>query len=330
MSDFSYLQGLLDSGPRVAIPPGPYSITQTLVIDRNDVSVSADGVTITSTAPVALRLGDGSDHRDDLRVSGLTLVGGGLEARYCFRTHLERLKIRNAPTGLRIVRGYQFHVSGCDVRFCAEAGIVIEGESNDQYLRDIRVVGDDVANPCTGVLVKRTSGLWMDDVGTIECFDGFRFAPDAGHAVEYVFTSRCSADLGRRYGWHLLGSSGTIRGWTSVSDWASSNAWTGLLAQHCSDLNVTATRVLNNLEHGIHFVLCKDSAVRGCSVSGNGSKTPGSFHGVVLDHCDGIRVSDNRSGQFGDYAHSQGFGLFEVACTNVYRSNNDLRRNLNG
>lgn len=329
MSDFNYLQGLLDSGPRVTIPPGEYATDQTLRIDRTRQTVEADGVVIRTTAPWAFRLGTGAGVVTDVTLAGPTLFGGGVEMFYCLRANLYRLKVRDCAEGVRMTRTFQCCLRDSDLRRCASAGVLVEGEGNDQYLSDVRIVGD-LPSPGSGVVVRHSRGLWMDNVGVVGCLDGFRLSPGPGESVEYVFTTRCSADLGKRYGWHLIGTQGTVRGWTSTSDWASSNAWSGLLAQNCTDLTVSAMRILNNLQHGLHLVSCKDSAVNLCTASGNGSALPGSYHGLVLDHCDGVRVSDNRSGQIGDYAHTQGFGLFEVGSVNVWKTNNDFRRNLNG
>ena len=331
------IQQLLDQGGHVRIPAGNHSITSPLTIDASRVCVDADGATINyyGGGP-ALVIGNGSANRDDVRVSGLTLFGGGVETRYVFRAHLERLQIQCAQVGLRLTRAFQTRAVGLDVRNCSVAGVVIDGapplnNSNDQYLTDVRVVCEAGFPKTTGVLLQRTSGLWMTNVGTIGCHDGFVAAPTAAGPVEYVFTTNCTADSGSGFGWRLDGTGGLIQGWTMTGDWAATNAQTGFRATACSDLNLHAPRVLNNLKHGMHFVSCSNCSLEGGSVSGNGSGgVPiGSHHGVVIDGCNGFRVIGLRSGQFGQYANTQGHGLLVGGGSlNVIAAHNDLRNNL--
>lgn len=327
MSDTAYLQELLDSDSR--IPPGSWSIDAPLTIDRSNVSIDADGAILTySGSGSALVLGNGSTMRGAIRIAGLTLKGGGIQALYCYDSFLQRCRVIGGSFGVEVFRGYQFHVESCNLREITSFGIRLHGQGNDQYVRDTLIVGQNGNNPALGVDIQETGAAWLDCVGTIAAGTGLVVQPVAGKVVEFLWSSRCAFDQSSSHGMLIGGGDGSVRSWESNSDWASSNGGNGILVQSAASVSFRGLRAFNNQLHGLQLS-GSDFLVDGCTFSGNGGANPPNYHGLVLDSVSGARIVNCRSGQVAHFASLQGYGALVdwARCSRVILGGCDFSAN---
>lgn len=277
--------------------------------------------------PFAIIAGDGLIQHDRILIEDVICHGAGISLRYCFDSHISRVRVLNSPIGVEIVRGYEIHLQGCHLQGITDAGIRINGRGNDQYMRDTRIVCAGTA--AVGVDVIESGAVYQDNVSISFASTGFRFGLIPQKIVEFVFSSRCAADQGSGHGWHIGAQARSLR---SVGDWSSSNKWSGVHLEGASDVSFCAMRCYQNHHHGIHLVSGADLAVEGCTLSANGSAGPPNYHGLVVGNVHGARITHNRSGGVSQHPAIQGYGFYVSSplANNIVCVGNDWRHNLLG
>lgn len=273
--------------------------------------------------PFALVAGDDSTPLTGLHVADVEVYEAGVHLQWCGDSFVDRVRIYRPPdVGLKIVRGYEVHVRGVKVRDGQGVGILIDGVGNDQYLSECRVVGGTA-----GVELRQTGGVWLDTVGTSFCGTGFLIG-HGSQQVEFLFSTRCSADEGPGHGYRIGPKARCLR---FSQDWASSNALNGVLVEGAADVNFSQMRLFNNILHGMQLT-GSDFGVEGCCFSGNGSGNSPNFHGLTLGNVQGARLVGNRGGQVAHFGASQGYGLYVASSfsKDIVCVGNDWRANVTG
>lgn len=344
-----FLDYLVYSGTPGLLSPGTYRTTTSLSVNgplhlrgsgaRSPIRADAGTFSVLQIGNGVGRVDRGVLEDVTIESAGLRNGGATIDLDYAFLWHFYRCEVLNCNVGFRLNRAYQTHVVGCSVRGLTPlvgTGILIDGQGNDQYIRDTMVVGAppgwEHAQPLAGVRIVQTGACWLNNVGSLKARTGFLVKPTTGKVVEFVFSSQCAADTGDHIGYDLDGRFGVVRSWNSTDDWASSNVMNGVLIRGCSDVKLSGMRCYNNGQHGIQAASANDLCLSECECSGNGGFSTPSFHGIALDLVHGCRVVACRSGQVSSFANLQGYGLYmsNPASTNVIVDGCDFRGNLTG
>jgi hypothetical protein len=262
-------------------------------------------------------------------------AGSAVKLDYTFNCFVERVRIYGAFTALELTRCYEAHVNGCILRSMTPAtgiGLLVNGQGNDQYVTDTRVVGKKNAEPLCGVLLARTSCFRANNLSVSFAKTGFLAKPAGGDTVEFLFLTALVTDEGTGDGTVLDGSLGTVRSVHGTDCWSSSNTGTGFYAKNVSGVKMCGLRCYNNLKHGVHFDSGSDYALIAAECAGNGSSNMPNFHGVVVGNVSGARIADCRSGSAVGFGNHQGYGLFLASpfSSRVIVDGNDFTNNITG
>lgn len=200
---------------------------------------------------------------------------------------------------------------------------------SDVILKDIRMSGTPGAQPQAGVYMKDFTGFWFSNVGATAMGIGLYVAPAAGDVVEHGFTERCAWDSGTFHGILLQPGGGTIRRWTSVSTWASTNGQNGLVVAgtgDIADMSFVRPTFINNGSYGA--IIDKGSLTTLTAwqiilpfVAGN-SSVLGTYDGIYLGNTDAFTILGGKSGPAN--------GLTDRHRYNLYLNGTNTNLNVDG
>lgn len=346
------LAALPARGGKIEIPAGDYRITAPISYARPGVWWEGEGSystrIINESTGDLFHLGDGSTYTEGGKFSdfGITsatarTTGSAIKTDYAFDTTIENVRISAQFIGLDLCGAQICHVDKCWVSgITPSIGVGVRianssGVSNDTYLREVFLSGDQANQPQAGILVEDTKGLWLDTISALFCGVGLWIRPASGHLVENIFSSRCGYD-GHGIGWFLDACAGsTIRNIKSVCDWTCANVAQGILAAGAgtiSNVRFLLADAQDNGSHGIHIANGKDVQVLHSSASHNSRlNTNPAFMGIVIGDVDGFDLLGNRAGALTGMPNRQMYGEYVLPqARNGRIIGNDGRVNLVG
>lgn len=253
-----------------------------------------------------------SDFRIDSQFHGIDVSGGSLN-------HIERGSITQtvAATGTSII-----------VRNLADA----------LYLDHI--TADGAPSPLYGLDVQSTNNLIVSDCSFIRHTNGLNIQP--GNGLFVVHSSFVNSYFDNCVTGAVVifpGAGGIVAGLEFLGCWlASSSGNFGILIGGgggiIDGIEFFANRVVLNVQHGIVLDASSNVFIDSCTIYGNSAppSAAGVFHGIIVTAAArDFAIRNCRSGQMGNIANTQGWGIVTtIGANNYIITNNSLRLNTLG
>ena len=344
-------------GGELYFPPGLYRISGPVVVTSNGIILAGAGpasasFVLTNATADGIVFGSTSVQVEGCAVNNMgfsstVTKSAGAYVRF-------RRSLHCGSTNCNFSGGFRhFEFNACyqtvvnehratDPKSATGVGLYFEGNrdalgggvrGSDVYLQNIAMAGPSSGQPAAGVYIKDFSGVWMDTVGSVQMGNGLLIAPAAGDVVEHLFTSRCAWDSGDANGILLNPSGGTIRRWTSVSDWCASNATNGLVTGgtgEISDIHMVSPTMRNNVQNGMSWAKGSLTVMAGIrivnpKIAGNSTTVPGTYHGVVMSAVNKWSIIGGKIGPDESSGDTQGYNIvLDSAPTNYLISGVDV------
>lgn len=340
------------AGCQIALGPGIFKITRTIVIDRDNVQIAGAGIETTQVLAAeaaidvfsfglgTIRRTGGAVRDLSINVSGTAKTGGAaVKFNKTLNTTAERLRIANQFVGIHLHAANIARVrSNYIVNTVANSGIgiLVDGEGNDQFLSENELDAPDDRQPRAGIAIRQSGGLWAWSNSVVRHRSGLSLQPTKDKPVENLFFRDNAFDLTSGNPCIIEpGSQAYVRRVSFHGDWFSSGGDAGILIDSSGTTDAVefiGIKAFNNVKEGFRINGGANIKVIGGLVSGNSRLQPGEYAGVYI----GAGVSDFSvigltSGVVAQHGNFQKSGL-EVAAgpsNNYLIALNDFRKNLN-
>lgn len=254
-------------------PPGTYSISGSLVVDKI--------ITITGAAP-ELTIISTSSPVDDVfvvtqwksRIKNLSITssvtrtsGYGINHGSGSSFSAINVGMSNMYNGLNL-SGTLDVANFITIRDFANNGIEISG-GTDQKLLNI-VMDNTVAPAGSGILIKKTGALFLDNCDIIRSNIDMQIAPGANQSVFAVYATNCYFDTATHG--LLIGGSSPVERVKFINCWFSSHSADGIRLNNSAAkaIDFVNCDIYGNSGHGINSSFANDWGVSLSRIAGNG------------------------------------------------------------
>lgn len=333
-NDHDALQGAIDSGREVYVPPGLYltgSALNMLTIGQTLRGAGPYGTQILSTfaSGNVVNIGDGTNSVSGARItnitvgkSGATMSGGALIAvrKNCANNYIDHFHLSKGYAGVLVEGGgtsTTVHISDFYIEFCDLSGILLGdtvGVATDTFLSN-----GTIAACANGLLIIAVSGLYSSNLSILACTNNGVYV-NAGTTFPalFMFFTNVLADTCTNYGWLFESAGAFISGIFIDNSWAAANGLSGIRfsTSLLNGAQVQGSNIRANQEHGVLIAAGTNVSVKDNEIFNNSLKTSTVYHGVAVAAGVGDFVVDgNISGQGGyDFQvggiNQQGYGVF--------------------
>lgn len=314
-------------GGVVKVPSGTYLVTGTIQINRSYIRIVGDGryssrFKTTNATNDVLRYGDGVTNISHCFADNVGFLSSVTRTAGRFMTFdkvqecgISNFYMTTGYTGVELVDSTVCHVDNgyiANPAITTGTGIKING-GNDHYITDTITVGVVGSEPDSAVVIEKSEGTWLDNVGGLQCVSGLKIAPSGTDIVEHIFSERCAWDTNTNHGIIIQPASGaTVRRCKFVEDWASTNTLTGVTATGSGtiqDIEFIGLRCYNNQQHGVIFSTGEDISFIGGTFSGNSGASSGTYSGITFSGISNFKVIGATCGAVAGFSSLQGWGI---------------------
>ena len=248
-------------------------------------------------------------------------------------SNLHNFEMLNGWNPIVIRSGFAVNVYQGSIRATAAGSTVISVDGgNDQFLYNLVVDNDALAQPANGIFVVSSGAIWIRDVDFIHSGNGLVLAPPAGKNITWIFVQDSAFDTGSGCGIMLSPAAGAfINGSNFTNTWTGSNQKGVCTAGGGTIDGVSFNHhrsFLNNAEgflflNGVNIVLDGNT-----QVSGNSAAEPGVRNGVEFgSNVSGWSVRNSHIGAGNGFppSHANNIAVDAGVTNDAQIMNNDLR-----
>lgn len=287
-------------GGTVILSAGNYAVQNSIVIAHDNVAFRGAGQRTTrllnpTTTVSTFQVNTGRVHWiiSDLSIlhtlttvsgSVKTTAGAGINAPEGSYGLIERVDIHGACFGIVLGNSVGTHVAKFEIDQFAAAGILINGNANDMFIRDGIIAGgfNGVADTTNiGIhLRNKAEAIFVSNLEIIQCDLALKTDVDvAGIAPAFSFFESCFFDSCTSG--VLLYRCLSVR---FTDCWFSNRPNHGCVVRECTDTSFVNCSFINSHQHGcVVEASAKHTKFNGCTFSDNGQAAAGTWDGLAIN-----------------------------------------------